>query len=1038
MATNTDNYRFKKPSYADLADIAVLNENMETLDAKLHEVEQTATANSSGLTQLRGRLSGDEETIAALKTSTEQGLESVRGYAAQKVAEATDACTEAVRSNNALRNRVEEAESKVNTLRHDIVTIMDSVDDAIDNAAVALGKAVDVENDMATFSNQVTAIRQSVETLRSEVKNKLDDAYVEGGYLYVTAEGEIKAGPLGPMAGGGGGGGSGSETTAKFTVENRSGWTGTTVSDGAPCVITLYWAHTEDELPTGNGSITINVNKVNKKVLQNVKQGVVEIDVSPYLSVGNNDLILTVANSYGETRRRAFNIEMVALSLTSSLDTSSPFTGVISVPYVPVGNVSKTVHFLIDDKEVGTVQTAISGRQMSYIIPKQSYGAHILTIYFDAEVNGQTISSNTLRMAIMCTDSTSTAPIISTAFNTDSIPRFGQAEVVFQAYDPMSLTAPIVISVDGNTVSQQTVDRTQQRFVWRGTELGEHTLSIVIASEDPVSWTHTITVEDGDIDIEAETEALALHLSSAGRSNNEESRAEWKDGDIEATLTGFNWTSDGWVQDEDGNTCLRVSGDARVTIPYQIFAKDFRATGKTIELDFRTRDVRNYDTTILSCMSEGRGLTMTAQSVNFASEQSKISTQFKEDEHLRVGFVVEKRTENRLIFSYIDGIISGVVRYPEADDFSQATPVGISIGSNDCTIDIYGIRIYDNDLTRYQMVNNFIADTLNVDEMVDRYARNNIYNAYGDVTIAGLPSDLPYLVFEGDALPQYKGNKLKISGRFIDPVHPERNFTFEDADIDVQGTSSQYYWRKNYKVKFKNGFILENGAVVKAIQVGENEIPVSVICFKADVASSEGANNVELARLYDQSCPYKTPAQEKDSRVHQAIDGFPIVIFWGDQFLGKYNFNVDKSAEAYFGFEEGDESWEIKNNTSDRVLFKSNDFSGTAWLNDFEARYPDTDPAYADATQLKAFADWIVSTNRDEATDEDLTESVTYDDVTYTKDTAEYRLAKFRAELGDYVEVESAKFFYLFTELFLMVDSRAKNLFPSFVGTSVE
>jgi hypothetical protein len=57
--------------------------------------------------------------------------------------------------------------------------------------------------------------------------------------------------------------------------------------------------------------------------------------------------------------------------------------------------------------------------------------------------------------------------------------------------------------------------------------------------------------------------------------------------------------------------------------------------------------------------------------------------------------------------------------------------------------------------------------------------------------------------------------------------------------------------------------------------------------------------------------------------------------------------------------------------------------------------------------------------------------------VTYTNDTAAYRLAKFRAEIGNYVEMDSMLFYYLFTELFLMVDSRAKNMFPSFMGAAI-
>ncbi len=77
----------------------------------------------------------------------------------------------------------------------------------------------------------------------------------------------------------------------------------------------------------------------------------------------------------------------------------------------------------------------------------------------------------------------------------------------------------------------------------------------------------------------------------------------------------------------------------------------------------------------------------------------------------------------------------------------------------------------------------------------------------------------------------------------------------------------------------------------------------------------------------------------------------------GDEsiFLGKYNFNNDKGTEEIFGFVPGDESWEIRNNTSDRVLWKSDDYEGTDWQNDFEGRYPDGNE---DASNLATLATW--------------------------------------------------------------------------------
>ena len=141
----------------------------------------------------------------------------------------------------------------------------------------------------------------------------------------------------------------------------------------------------------------------------------------------------------------------------------------------------------------------------------------------------------------------------------------------------------------------------------------------------------------------------------AGRSNSELNPNMWEDVDngIVCTMTDFNFVSDGWITDPDGVTVLRVSGNARVSIPYQAFASDFRGTGKTIEVEFATRNVLDYDAAIVSCVSGGRGFQLTAQKATLDSEQSEIYTQYKEDEHVRISFVVEKRAENRLILIYI-------------------------------------------------------------------------------------------------------------------------------------------------------------------------------------------------------------------------------------------------------------------------------------------------------------------------------------------------------------------------------------------------
>ena len=871
------------------------------------------------------------------------------------------------------------------------------------------------------------------EQINAKIATKADDLFFddETSLLYLVSDGKVIGnGVKVATTGGGGGGGNMSYT---ITLENLLESRLFTVSEGTKVELKFTYASVDEEgYDDGPGIGKIIVNDATRETFT-AEQGENIRDVTPFLSAGSNTVKVQVENSENARKTLPYTITVAAAYITSAFDVSAPFTGEIPFIYTPTGLADKTIHFELDGTEIGTALVTVSGRQQTYTIPAQSHGSHILRVWFDCEIEGTPVTSNVISFALICTEEGNTDPVIAVNPNplTD-VEQYTNIVTKYRVYNPVGLTAAITLEANGETVKNLTVDRTEQTWTYRPTAVGNLEQTIRCGDEY-VSWTHKVT--ESTVKVEAETEALALHLSSYGRSNNEDNPGVWESGDISAEFQNFNFVSDGWKQDEEDNTVLRVTGDARLHIPYRMFASDFRTTGKTIEFEIATREVLNYDAEVINCFSDARGFVITAQQLKLASEQSQMGTRYKEDEHLRVTFVVEKRSANRLLLCYINGIMSGAAQYPTDDDFSQANPVGITIGSNDCTTDLYNIRVYDNDLTRYQVLDNWIADTQNPEDRMDRYLRNGIYDSYGRVVISQLPTDLCYMILEGSALPQFKGDKKTCNGSFVDLIHPERSFTFRNAEIDVQGTSSQYYYVKNYKIKFKNGFIRPNGSTVTAYQMNDDAVPVSTFTMKADVASSEGAFNVVLAMLYDDLCPYKTPAQETDPRIRQTIEGFPMVMFWNNgsetKFLGKYNFNNDKGTEEVFGFQSGDESWEILQNGTDRVGWHSADFSGDGWKTDFEARFPEDN---TDTTRLQALAEWMVSTDTAQATGEAIT-PVTYGEVEYTTDTAEYRLAKFSAELADHFIEEAIIFYYLFTEMFLCIDQREKNAFPTYIAS---
>lgn len=903
------------------------------------------------------------------------------------------------------------------------------IEQIIENQAAELFDIRTAYNDQV-YDNAGDSIRESFRAILKLMEEGLLARVQTINGIAPDANGNIQ---LDITSGGGGGGGGGGVSTYTITLTNLLEQRIFTVPKGQDVVLKLKYSSVDAEgMGDGNGVGQLLLEGLVKHTFSVSQDKDLEIDITQYLLNGTNNVSVKVTNTEGYSKTMTYVITVAAVSLTSTFDGLATYSGNITFPYVPTGLSEKTVHFELDGREIGTVKVLTSGRQLNYNIPAQSHGAHTLRVWFNCIVSDTPIESNILYYNIICTEDGNMTPIIAvTTPPVSSIEQYSTLVRKYRVYDPSTLNAVITLEANDKEVGSLTVDRTEQTWSYQPTEVGVLRQTIRCRDES-VSWTQTVTASS--IKVEAETEGLALYLSSYGRSNSEDNPGVWQSGAYSAVFNNFNFITDGWKIDNNGNTVLRVTGDARLEIPYKMFSYDFRTTGKTLEFEIATSEVLDYDAEVLTCYSGGRGFIITAQQLSFASEQSKLGTRYKEDEHIRISIVAEQKSNTRLLLCYINGILSGATRYPENDDFSQLQPVGISIGSSQCTTDIYNIRVYDMALSRYQTLDNWIADTQNYQERLSRYKRNNVYDAYGSVVISQLPSDLPYMVISGPTSPQFKGDKQTVSGYFTDPLRPEKSFSFSDAQIDVQGTSSQYYYRKNYKIKYKKGFVLYSGETIDEYQMNENAIPTSTFTMKADVASSEGAFNVVLSMLYNDLCPYKTPAQVADPRVRQCIEGFPCLIFWdygtGPTFLGKYNFNNDKGTEEVFGFREGDESWEIRQNGTARVGWHSDDFSDDSWKEDFEARYPEDN---VDTTKLQRLASWLRSTDVDQASGNYIS-PIIYDGVEYTTDTKEYRLAKFSNELSKYFIEEAIIFYYLFTEIALSIDQREKNAFPTYLA----
>ena len=166
----------------------------------------------------------------------------------------------------------------------------------------------------------------------------------------------------------------------------------------------------------------------------------------------------------------------------------------------------------------------------------------------------------------------------------------------------------------------------------------------------------------------------------------------------------------------------------------------------------------DYDATIISCMDGGRGFEIKADNAAFMSTRGDITCRFGAEKHMRLTLAVQPRSDLCLMYLYIDGEYQGIKQYTKSTgSFAQVNPVGITIGSPDCTVDIYNIRAYNRYLTSDEILMNFIADRQDVGEMLSMYRSNDITDEHGKIVISkmttALPT-LPYGIFEGSDSPQ--------------------------------------------------------------------------------------------------------------------------------------------------------------------------------------------------------------------------------------------------------------------------------------------
>ena len=118
-------------------------------------------------------------------------------------------------------------------------------------------------------------------------------------------------------------------------------------------------------------------------------------------------------------------------------------------------------------------------------------------------------------------------------------------------------------------------------------------------------------------------------------------------------------------------------------------------------------------------------------STNISSTDSYLYMPYSEQDKIELDINVNKynaAASTNFIMSYEDGVPSKVYAYSAGsggDGLYHSNT--IRIGSDDCDVYIYRLRIYNQQLGTADILQNFIADGRDIDEKIERYNRNCIY-----------------------------------------------------------------------------------------------------------------------------------------------------------------------------------------------------------------------------------------------------------------------------------------------------------------------
>lgn len=261
-----------------------------------------------------------------------------------------------------------------------------------------------------------------------------------------------------------------------------------------------------------------------------------------------------------------------------------------------------------------------------------------------------------------------------------------------------------------------------------------------------------------------------------------------------------------------------------------------------------------------------------------------------------------------------------------------------------------------------------------------------------EIYVFDTSSDIPKLYLTGAIDQVSKNAEVPMS---VEYIAEDMSFACY-AELHTQGASSVKYKKKNYTITFYSNAVCSNKAEISL----NNWSSESKYCLKANYVDYTMSRNIVSAKLWGDMVQSRGHLSENLASLVNggAIDGYPILLYANDQYMGIYTLNIPKD-EWSFG---------MGNNECEAMLFASN---------------------WSDSVAFKTLADFDADDNRW------IVEYCSSGDTTWVQDSLNNLISfvihndgeEFRDGISTYLDVDAAIDFYIFTSLIYADDNSSKN-----------